>query len=149
MLKRKVTIGRAERIDFPKNDISSVPAKVDTGAFRSSISSSDIRVVGDVLHFKLFDAGSPWYTGKEYTTKDFAQIEVENSFGHKEKRYSIYLSVKLAGRRVKTNFTLANRSEKTYPILLGRRLLKGRFIVDVAKGLPVEDEETTSQGGLL
>jgi hypothetical protein len=148
-MKHQVIVGRVEVVDFPEQGVSGVPAKVDTGAFRSSISSSDVYEKDGVLHFKLFAKGMPWHTGDELTTQEYAKIEVENSFGHREERYSIYLKVRVAKRVVRANFTLANRTQKTYPILLGRRLLKNKFLVDVAKGAPIEDEETGSSGGLL
>lgn len=148
-MSHQVIIGRVERVDFPDAGIFDVPAKIDTGAFRSSIASSDVYEKDGVLYFKLFAPNMEWYTGEEMSTNEFAKIEIENSFGHKEERYSIYLKVKIAKKVVRSNFTLSSRSEKIYPILLGRRLLKNRFLVDVAKGSPIEDEETSSKGGLL
>lgn len=138
MKKPLTTVGRAERISFPTADLFNVPAKVDTGAYRSSVWARDIVEREGVLYFKLLGEKT---AGKEMQTTKFEIVEVENSFGHKEKRYSVYLSVVLVGRRVHTNFTLANRSSKTYPVLLGRKLLRGKFIVDVSKGDPIPDEE--------
>lgn len=135
--KPLTTIGRAERIAFPSAGLRDVPAKVDTGAYRSSVWATDIHIKDGKLYFRLLDDPK----GKEQSTDKFELVEVENSFGHSEERYSVYLQVVLAGRRVHTNFTLADRSSKTYPVLLGRKLLRGKFIVDVSKGTPVPDEE--------
>lgn len=148
-MKHLVVVGRVERVEFPDSSVADVPAKVDTGAFRSSISSSNVHERDGSLYFTLFTPKSRWYTGKELSTDEYSYIEVENSFGHKEHRYSLYLTVKVANRKVRANFTLSNRGEKTYPVLLGRRLLKNRFIVDVSRGDPIDDEETDSPGGLL
>lgn len=141
MLRKKKIIGRAERISFKHAGISNVPAKIDTGAYRSSVWATGIKEVDGVLHFKLFGPRSPFYTGKELKTNEYKLIEVENSFGHKQYRYSVFLSIELAGKKVKSNFTLANRGMKTYPVLVGRKLLKNRFIVDVSTGNPIPDEE--------
>ncbi len=140
--KLKAVVGRAERIDFPEAGLRGVPAKIDTGAYRSSVWASDIRVEGDRLRFKLLGPGAKQYTGEDISIEDFEVVEVENSFGHKEDRYSISLKVRLGPKTVRSNFTLADRSKKTYPVLIGRKLLRGRYIVDVSEGQPIEDEES-------
>ena len=139
--RMKVVIGRVERVNFPEFDIIGVPAKIDTGAFRSSIWASNIIEEEGVLSFTLLDASSEWYTGKIYTTTKFEIVEVENSFGHKQERYSVYIKIKMGPKNVVSNFTLADRSMKIYPVLIGRKLLRGRYIVDVAEGEPLVDEE--------
>lgn len=146
----KPTLGRVELIDFLEADVSRLPAKVDTGAYRSSIWASRIREKDGVLYFTLLgpDSGYCYYSGKELTTQEFKIVQVENSFGHKEKRYSIFLKVRVGGKTIKSNFTLANRALKTYPALIGRKMLKNRFIVDVSKGVPVPDEETNGDESL-
>lgn len=138
----KQIVGRAERVDFPKGEVFGVPAKIDTGAYRSSVWATNIHEENGVLKFTLLGKKSEFYSGKECTVKKYEVVEVENSFGHKENRYSIQFRVKLGSWTVRTNFTLANRGEKIYPVLLGRKLLKNRYLVDVSEGDPLEDEET-------
>jgi hypothetical protein len=128
------TIGRAELIDVVDFGFANVPAKVDTGADSSSIWATDIREVADGLHFVLFGPGTPFYTGQVITTKTYTVTRVANSFGHKEYRYKVKLRVRIHGRLIRATFNLADRSSKAYPILLGRRLLNGKFLVDVAQG---------------
>lgn len=139
----KLIVGRAERVDFPDAGVFGVPAKIDTGAYRSSVWASDILEEDGALTFVLLEPSSEWYSGKTCHVTDYEVVEVENSFGQKENRYSIGLRVKLGARTVRTNFTLSNRKTKTYPVLIGRKLLKGRYLVDVSEGDPIEDEETT------
>jgi hypothetical protein len=140
--KLKAVIGRAERVDFPAAGVFGVPAKVDTGAYRTSVWASDIRIEEGVLKYKLMGPKSEFYSGKECQTAHFELVEVENSFGHKENRYSIMLSIKVGHKTVRTSVTLSNRGSKTYPVLIGRRFLRGRYLVDVSEGDPIEDEET-------
>ncbi len=140
--KPKTIIGRAERIDFPKGKVFGVPAKIDTGAYRSSIWATDIREENGKLHYTLLGAESEFYSGREVIVDDYEIVDVENSFGHSEKRYSIMMSIRMHGRRVRTNVTLSDRSTKTYPVLIGRKLLRGKFVVDVSKGEPLPDEES-------
>ena len=140
--KLKAIVGRAERVDFPDGAITGVPAKIDTGAYRSSVWASNIYEKDGLLHFALLGPASPYYSGEECTVKKFEVVEVENSFGHKEERYSIQLRMRMGSKTVRSNFTLADRSKKTYPVLIGRRHLRGRYVVDVSEGQPIDDEET-------
>lgn len=66
---------------------------------------------------------------------------VANSFGHKELRYKVKLRILVKKRLIKATFTLSNRSSKLYPVLIGRTLLRNKFIVDVAKGTPLRAAE--------
>lgn len=143
--KLKLIVGRAERVDFPDAGVFNVPAKIDTGAYRSSVWATDIREEDGQLKFKVLGSTSEYYSGKDCVASQFEIVDVENSFGNSEKRYSIQLRVKLGAKTVNTNFTLADRSSKIYPVLIGRRLLKGRYLVDVSEGDPIEDEEATSK----
>jgi hypothetical protein len=144
----KPVIGRVERIELVDAGIKNLPAKVDTGAYRSSIWATKIREKNGKLYFTLLGPRSPLYNGQELSTEEYKLVEVENSFGDKQCRYSIFLTVRVGGKLIKSNFTLANRSMKTYPALIGRKLLKNRFVVDVASGDPIEDEEKNGDESL-
>ena len=61
--------------------------------------------------------------------------------GHKQVRYKVKLSIVIGGRRIMATFTLSDRSTQVYPVLIGRSTLTGKFIVDVAKGNPLTEEE--------
>ncbi len=127
-----VVLGSKEFVDFPELGISSVPAKVDTGADSSALWATDIVESDGVLKFRLFGKKSPYYTGKELSTRVFKVTSVKNSFGHTEYRYKVGLKVRLSGRLLQVRFTLANRENNSYPILIGRRTLHGKFLVDVS-----------------
>ncbi|HUP26598.1 MAG TPA: RimK/LysX family protein [Candidatus Limnocylindrales bacterium] len=128
-------IGRAEQVDLLDLNLKGVPAKVDTGADSSSIWASSVQEINDELHCIFFGPSSPYYTGEVVKiSKNFTVTRVANSFGHKELRYKVKLRIRVSGRAVRATFTLSDRSLKTYPILLGRRLLQGKFLVDVSQG---------------
>ena len=63
----------------------------------------------------------------------FTQRTIQNSFGVAEKRYVIKTKIVLFGRKIRAEFTLADREQMRYPVLLRRKLLRNRFIVDVAQ----------------
>jgi ribosomal protein S6--L-glutamate ligase len=147
---QRTTIGRAEKIDLLDFDLSSIPAKVDTGADSSAVWASSIEEKDDGLYFVLFGPGHSAYTGKvqRFTKPDYSMTRVANSFGHRELRYKVKLRVGVKGRVIRATFTLSDRSEKTYPILLGRRLLHGKFIVDVTGGDPLKEIEQQKKANL-
>ncbi|HSX18444.1 MAG TPA: RimK/LysX family protein [Candidatus Saccharimonadales bacterium] len=126
-------IGLKESIDLPKFGIKSVPAKIDTGADFSSIWASEISVHNNELSFCLFGPGNALYNGKKITTKKFETTSIKNSSGVGELRYKVKLMVIIGSRNISGTFTLADRSSMSYPVLIGRKLLRGKFIVDVSK----------------
>jgi hypothetical protein len=130
-------IGRAEHVDFPRQAIDNVPARIDTGAKTSSVWASNIRIEDDgKLHFTLFDTQSEHYTGDDVKTRTFDKIIVASSTGAVQERFRVKLLIRLQKRRIKASFTLADRSMQVYPILVGRNVLRGKFIVDVRHGKP-------------
>jgi hypothetical protein len=140
--KELTLIGRAEKIDLLDLKLNDISAKVDTGADSSSIWVSSAQESAAGLHVIFFGKGSEHYTGREVIFPNgFKLTRVANSFGQKELRYKLKLRIKIKGKLVRATFTLADRSEKLYPILLGRRLLKGKFVVNVAQGEPLHQEE--------
>lgn len=127
----KLIIGRSERLNFIDQDIHGVPAKVDTGAYRSAVHASDIVEENGVVSFTLLgDHPVCGNMAVRMSTSEFNKVVVANSFGHEEERYDIKFRVKLGPKIFKAKFTLADRSKKIYPILLGRTMLNRRFLVD-------------------
>ncbi len=126
-------IGNVELVSLPNDGIKAVPAKVDTGADGSAIWASDIHEKDGLLTFRLFDRPSPFYNGKKLKTRHFQIRSVKNSFGETEFRYKVRLKTIIGGRTIWVRFTLANRANNRFPILIGRRTLHGKFLVDVTK----------------
>lgn len=141
MSKSLTLIGRAEPVQFPVLGLLKVPARIDSGAKTSSVWASDVRLQDGVLKFTLFDTTSKHYNGHEVETKSFETRMVASSNGAVEERYVVKLVVELSGRRIRASFTLANRSLQAYPVLIGRNVLRGKFLVDVSRGLPITKDE--------
>lgn len=113
---------------------SDVPAKVDTGADTSSIWASNIQMTPDgILEFTLFDKGSPFYTGEILRRSDYEVAVVRSATGEEQIRYRTHLPLKIHGRRVNALFNLSNRSRNNAPILIGKRAIRGKFMVDVRR----------------
>ena len=129
----KAIIGRSEVITFVGTDAIAVPAKTDTGAYRSAAHASNIVLDQEngILSFDLL--GNHPVCGNEsvkISTSDFNRVGVVSSSGHREDRYEVKLKVKIGSKVFHAKFTLTDRSARVYPILLGRTLLNGRFVVD-------------------
>ncbi len=128
-------IGRRDRIDLPGLGFRNLKAKVDTGAFGSAIHCSSIEVVKrdgrSKLSFVLLDPEHPLYKDEVHWADDFREKKVKNSSGTAELRYIITTPVVIFGRQITTDFSLTDRSDMRYPVLLGRKFLRKRFVVDV------------------
>lgn len=127
----KVIIGRSEAVDFPELGLHGITAKIDTGAYTSSLHCYDIREENGVLYFKLLDAQIEFKV-PDQTFTEYSQKNIKNSFGEIEKRYVIKTLVHIGGRSIRTLISLTDRGTMRFPVLIGRKLLKNRFIVDVA-----------------
>jgi hypothetical protein len=139
------TIGRAEKIDIPVLALAQMPAKIDTGAFSSSIDCSEARVVErdsrQILEFIVLRPGREGYTGDWQSTEQFDVTEVRNSNGT-EQRYVIFIEIALGGKRHSCRLTLANRHHLRYPVLIGRQFLReAQYIVDVSQGNGLAGDE--------
>jgi len=132
---RKI-IGRADRLDLPELGYLGIPAKVDTGAKTSAIWATDVHERDGVLAFTLFGPGNPHYTGEEIFVRNFGRVVVASSIGAEQGRYKVVMLTRLRGKKVRAGFTLADRSQQAYPVLIGRNVLRGKFLVDVRSGRP-------------
>lgn len=137
MPKSKIIIGRSEKIDLPELKLVKVKAKIDTGAFGCSIHCSEMEIVerdGQKMVRIV-----PLQRKKEQNNREsfyFQLIEkkvVKSSIGKKEVRPVIKLKVGIFGEWRDVEFSLTDRSNMKYPILLGREFLRGKYLVDVSK----------------
>lgn len=111
-----------------------IPARIDTGARTTAVWASEIREKNGILAWKFFAQKSEFFTGEIHETENFARQIVRTSTGHQQIRYLIPITLQMKKRRVRTFCTLADRATQTFPILIGRNTLSGKFVVDVQKG---------------
>lgn len=130
-------IGRKEKITLPELGLNLVWAKIDTGAYTSSLHAEDIREEEmdgkKVLKFQILMPKHQKFTGKTLVFEKYREKKVKNSFGQAEVRYLIETKIQLAGETYRAEFTLTDRSSMKNSILLGRKILRGKFLVDVSK----------------
>jgi hypothetical protein len=130
--KEKRIIGRREYIDFPELGLKAIIAKMDTGAYTSALYCHDIREENGVLIFRLLHPSYSNYDPQEHRFTVYGQKDIKNSFGETETRFTIKTIVKIGRKRIKSVFSLTDRSDMRYPVLIGRKILNNRFIIDVS-----------------
>ncbi len=126
-------LGRYDRVDLPELGLSNIHAKIDTGAYSCSLHCSKAEIVNKNLEFILLDEEHPEFTGMKFSFKKFEQREIKNSFGEAELRFVIKTKIKIFKRMINAEFSLSNRGNLRFPVLLGRKILRQRFLIDVTK----------------
>jgi hypothetical protein len=132
----KIVIGRREIANLPEFGLKNVAVKVDSGAYTSSIHVSHCREVvtesGTRLEVLFLDANHESFIDEKHFFEKFRVKKVRSSTGQEQMRYFIYCTIELLGKKIKTEFSLTERKGMRFPILLGRKLLNNRFIIDTA-----------------
>ena len=123
-------IGRREFVDFPLLNLNGIEAKIDTGAYTSSIHCESINLNYEnskpILYFTIEQNGL-----KSFRFEDFSTKKIKNSFGEMEERFVIRTIICIGRKKIWSVISLSNRDNMRYPVLIGRRVLKGKFLIDV------------------
>ena len=127
----KKSIGRLDKADFPSLDLFDIDIKIDTGAYTSSIHCHKVKVVNDELMCLFYDEGHPHYNGKEIKFKEFSTTKIKSSNGMVQNRYKVKTVIILFEKEYSIHLTLSTRDDMKYPVLIGRKFLSKKFIVDV------------------
>jgi hypothetical protein len=130
----KVIAGWVEKISIGEQQLV-LKAKLDTGAKTSSIHAINIEpimregerwVKFDLL---LRDVNDKLHTLHMEKPKS-RRVRIKNNDGEHDQRSVVDLEICFDGRKHLTEFTLADRSEYIYDVLLGREFLQGIAVVD-------------------
>ena len=136
-MSQKYTIGRTDKADFPEFGLEEIDVKIDTGAYGCSIHCDHIEEIEENgvkrIHFQLLDPKHEQYNHKPFSTEHYTVKTVKSSTGVPEERFVIESEIRLFNLVFPIRMSLTNRGEMRYPVLLGRTLLNGNFIVDTAK----------------
>ena len=113
VLNGKIVIGLEEKVNIHSGGArKKVISKIDTGATKSSIDTNlaaELKL-GPVIKSKM----------------------VKSAHGSKL-RPIIEATIELAGKKIKSEFTLADRAHMKYRILIGQNILKDGFLIDPLK----------------
>jgi len=133
----KKIIGRKDKGCFPELSLENIELKVDTGAYTSTIHCTLLETFSknaeEYVNFIPLDQHHPGYKGKEITLKKHKEKSVKSSNGESQSRFVVETTIELFGTVYPIQLTLSNRSDMRFPVLLGRRFLTDKFIVDTSE----------------
>lgn len=129
----KTLIGRTDIVDFPKLELFDIDIKVDSGANTSSFHCHSIQEENKVLKCQFLDPKHEKYHEKYFIFKDFTQKMIKSSNGITENRYLIKTEILIFNEIHPIELTLTERGSMKFPVLLGRKFLSKKFMVDTAK----------------
>lgn len=145
-VKQRTIIGWREWVALPELGVEAIKAKIDTGAATSALHVSNL--------------SSEQQNGRTWLSFDVHPIQrsdqplvragawlvderpVRNTSGRSEIRPVIEADVLLGDHRFAAQITLTRRDEMGFRMLLGRRSLRRRFLVDSGRSFLHELEES-------
>lgn len=115
--KKKTVVGLVEpvRVTGPGGKSREVLARIDSGATKSSI---DVKLAADLSLGPVLKA------------------KVVKSASGKSLRPVVEAKLSLADSEFRTDFTIADRAEMKYRVLIGQNILRKGFLIDPAKEIP-------------
>lgn len=125
--EKKIIIGGVEDVILLPWGIK-LPARIDTGAAKSSLDAREIKVQDDMVQFKLPEK----WGGLRVRLPIVEWRHVRTPEG-RERRPLVEVEICFGSKRIRTLVNLADRSTVKYPLILGRNFLKEDFIVDVKR----------------
>lgn len=135
-MKNKIIIGKKDKADFPELELFNIDIKIDTGAYTSSIHCHNIKEIEEegerYIEFQLLDPSHKDYNNKKFKVKNFKEKKIRSSNGKGEKRYIIKTKIHIFKKKYTIELSLSERSEMRFPVLIGRKLLNKKFIVDTS-----------------
>ena len=129
----KLILGEEEWVFVPGLK-EAFKARVDTGATTSSISAVDIvdfeRDGKDWVKFKIQHDG---ITTEEVSLPVERWVKIKQSSAEgTQRRAVVVVSIQIGDLKDKTEFTLADRTHLSFPLLLGRSFFRDIAVVDVS-----------------
>lgn len=137
--RARVLIGWKELVDLPDLGLSSLKAKVDTGARTTALHVASIRTIEELgdgrAEIEVVLAPDRRKPDRLVTARvhQLARIRVTDSSGNSQVRPVIETTLVLGPVRKRIRVTLADRSSMLFRMILGRKALERDFVVDVAE----------------
>lgn len=125
-------IGEVEPVTLMKSGLT-LPARIDTGATTSSLDATEIkrfeRDGKKWVRFTVTDRRSG--EKKEMACRLSRTVKIKRHGEESLERPVVKVKTLMGGVELVREFSLTDRGEFTYQILIGRNYLQGEFVVDV------------------
>ena len=129
--RMKRVVGWKENAALPDLNVKNVIAKVDTGANLASIDASDIKIVSrenvKYVKFKVMKRNN---TVRKTSAPLEGYKRIKSSNGDVERRPYIKTTLLMDGISKKIELTLTDRGPMEYTMLIGRKALGRRWVVN-------------------
>ena len=131
-------IGRKDRADFPMFEMFNVPVKIDSGAYSSSIHCSSVSEIKkneneSFLEVVFLDESYAGFNSGKKIFTSYRKKKVKSSTGDEQERFFVRIPIVLFGEIIETDFSLTTRNGLKSPVLIGRKLLNKKFLIDTSK----------------
>ena len=128
MANDKTIIGTVEDVILLPWGVK-LPARIDTGAATSSLDARNLTIKEDSM--------AEFYLPEKYGGLKLCLLIVDwrtvKSAGGVKKRPVVEMEICIGSKRFRAQVNLNNRSKMTYPMLIGRNILKESFLVDTTR----------------
>ncbi|MCB1247559.1 MAG: ATP-dependent zinc protease [Acidimicrobiia bacterium] len=129
-----IEVGWREWVALPELGVPTIRAKVDTGADSSSLHAFNIeRFEREGIEMIRFEVHPKRRSGKQAVRCEAPVVmerTVRNPGGRSELRPVISTPIIINGVQIRATINLTERDEMTFRMLIGRRTLRGRFVVN-------------------
>ena len=154
-LKGKVIVGEGEKFYLADPGLI-YTARIDSGAETSSIHAQNIkRFERDGSNWVRFDVPVPGTDYEQWVTLE-REISrrvriIQSAADEAERRVVVELQFAIGDHQQVAEFTLADRTNLTHEVLIGRNILRDVMLIDVGKEyateLPASYRENAESGG--
>jgi len=129
--KPKRVVGWKENAALPDLNVKNVIAKIDTGANLASIDAADIKIVSrDKVKYVKFKVMKRNNTVRKTSAPLEGYKRIRSSNGDVERRPYIKTTLLMDGITKKIELTLTDRGPMEYTMLIGRKALGRRWVVN-------------------
>jgi hypothetical protein len=123
----KITLGAVEDVILLPWGVR-LPARIDTGAAKSSLDARELVIQDGMAEFKL-----PQEFGGVQLRLPIIEWEHVRSPDGRQQRPVVELELCIGSKRIRSKVNLTDRSMVKYPLILGRNFLRKNFVVDVKR----------------
>jgi len=148
-LKGKVIVGEVEKFYLAEPGLV-YTARIDSGAETSSIDARNItRFERDGSNWVRFDVPVPGADELVTMEKEVSRRVriIQASTEDSERRVVVELQFAIGDHKQVAEFTLADRSNLTYEVLIGRNVLRDVMLIDVGKEFATELPKNLKRNG--